>query len=667
MQRGQIVCWWEGKRLSPAVFVADEGARARIFSTKGREQRIPMARLGWTLDEVTRSDESSWASALAAILKRVELATAELDIEEFWQLLTELSEEPEASFEAAELASLLLGQDGGLERAILAHALIEDGLYFERVGEGWRPVSSEVVATELARRERLVQRERERERCAEMLQKLAQGESVERSGDETERQIVATLRRVAVEEDGAPSEMISAARETLSAAGLRYERLHEGAFRLLRQLGEFEHDDQNLWLERGRLSQNFQEATIQAALQRSTAPLEAVERRDLRDRTAWSVDDDSTLEIDDLISIEESDEGWSVAIHIADAAAFVVAGEPLDLEAMERGVTHYFPDCRLPMLPPQISEGVASLNPGQERPALSYLVEMDREGQILRYEIVRSTVRSAGRLSYEDVDQKIAAGDEQWALFDRFARARQAARLSAGAIEMRSDDVEFKVDSEGQPQLFRITATSASRRIVSESMILVGAVAADYCKSNELEAIYRRQPAPDGELPSPIEGPVALRAARRRLKRATAGRSVGGHAALGLPAYIQVTSPLRRYQDLVMQRQIQAHLAGGVAAYDAEQLDLVLATTDPLEGQARRYEREAQSYWQLRWYQRQVGECVEAIVVENRPRTVVALQAGGREQPLPSLKGVEIGETVELVIERVDPRSGILTLRRSGP
>jgi exoribonuclease-2 len=121
---------------------------------------------------------------------------------------------------------------------------------------------------------------------------------------------------------------------------------------------------------------------------------------------------------------------------------------------------------------------------------------------------------------------------------------------------------------------------------------------------------------------------------------------------------------LRRFQDLATHRQIAAHLAGESLPYDADALQRIAATTEQAEIDARRAERAAEEYWLLRYLERSSGEIVEALVVETEPRPVVQLAETLREQPMPSLAGVEPGQRVDLRVERVNPRAGLLVLRR---
>ena len=161
----------------------------------------------------------------------------------------------------------------------------------------------------------------------------------------------------------------------------------------------------------------------------------------------------------------------------------------------------------------------------------------------------------------------------------------------------------------------------------------------------------------------PITDPVRVRQVRRQLRRAEVGIQPGAHAGLGLPAYAQATSPLRRYQDLTLNRQIAAVLAGGAPAHAAAELQRIAASTERAELEGRRAERASDTYWLLRYLEGKVGEEVEGTVVEVDPGPIVLLEETLFEERVPGLAGTPVGARVRLRVQRVNPRAGRLLLR----
>jgi exoribonuclease-2 len=214
--------------------------------------------------------------------------------------------------------------------------------------------------------------------------------------------------------------------------------------------------------------------------------------------------------------------------------------------------------------------------------------------------------------------------------------------------------------------LSRRDPDTPAQRLVSEAMILAGEAAAAWFDARRLPAIYRRQSAPDGPLPDADPSQpdaVHIRAVRRQLKRGEAALHPGAHHALGLAAYAQVTSPLRRYQDLAMHRQIVAVLAGRPPEHDAAAMQAILASTERAESEGRRAERAMDRYWMLTWLARSTGGTVTGVVVDVVPRPIVVLDETLFEQAVPSLVGAATGDRVRLTIERVNPRADLLVLR----
>jgi len=415
----------------------------------------------------------------------------------------------------------------------------------------------------------------------------------------------------------------------------------------------------------------FADETQRTAEAAAVAGFDRAGRRDLTRRETLTIDDATTSEVDDALSIEERDNGMiEVGIHIADPCAFVAPGDPVDVEARGRGTTYYFPEGKILMIPPVLSEGAASLVAGCDRPALSFLVLVDAAGRVASAEIVRSVVRVASRLAYDEVDATLSSGTGAHAgalnQLAALAQKREALRRAAGAIALRAPETEIRVAPDGSLALARRDSDTPAQRLVSEAMILAGEVAASWLDARRVPAIYRRQSAPDGRLPDhdPSQpDAVHIRAVRRLLKRGEAGLHPGQHHALGLAAYAQVTSPLRRYQDLAMHRQIVAVLAGGPPEYDGAAMQSLLASTERAESEGRRAERAMDRYFMLRFLERSLGGTLTGVVVDVVPRPIVVLDETLLEHVVPSLVDAAKGDRVLLRVERVNPRADVLVLR----
>ncbi|HZN54213.1 MAG TPA: RNB domain-containing ribonuclease [Candidatus Polarisedimenticolaceae bacterium] len=668
---GTVVAWFRDDAAEFGVVAAEERQRIVVLTAGGKEERIAPSRIAASLETgpapgrtaESRRDASERASAAS---RRAAKRAAEVDVPTLWELTRERAE----TIDEGTLASLAAGDDDPWARLATAIALAADGVRFVRKPSGWQPREEVAVRGLIAERERRARRESERSAASAALARAWKEGAWQPSGSETETKIVAALTSLAVLDLATPERERQLAADALAAADVVFDRPAEGAFRLLRKMGRFDSDDANLAIVRFGLRTEFSDEALRAAASAGERGFDRAGRRDLTQVAALAVDDPATREIDDALSVRETGGGVEIGIHIADPCAFVADGDPVDVEARTRGTTYYFPDRRLLMLPPVLSEDAASLLAGAERPALSFFIAIDPEGRIVDAEIVRSIVRVAARLDYDEVDAVLRTGAGAHAAtlmsLAGVADRRERFRKAAGAIALRAPEAEVRVAPDGTLALARRDPDTPAQRLVSEAMILAGEVAAAWLDGRGVSAIYRRQTPPDGPIPErdPAQPAIVhVRSTRRLLKRGEAGLVPGPHAALGLRAYAQVTSPLRRYQDLALHRQIAAVLERGAPPYGPAAMQAILGATERAESDARRAERDADRYWMLRWLERSKGGTVLGVVVESSPRPVVVLDETLVEEPVPSIVGASRGDRVRLRVERVNPRADLLVLR----
>ena len=338
-----------------------------------------------------------------------------------------------------------------------------------------------------------------------------------------------------------------------------------------------------------------------------------LERLDLTAQRVVTVDDDDTRDIDDALAYERLADGRErIWIHVADPGRLIPAGSPLDLEARRRGSSLYLAQGNLPMFPELLSTGVFSLRASQRCAAWSTWVELAEDGDIAAYGIQRSWVKPIYRLSYSDADDLIELAppqDSDLADLDQLLRRRRDWRLQRGALQM--DLAEGRIRAhDGDPTL-EITEPSPSRQLVAEAMILAGAVAARFGQENALALPYRSQlPAdlpPPAQLEALPDGAVRFAAIKRCLSRGLMGTAPAAHFSLGLPAYVQTTSPIRRYGDLVVQRQIAAQLDGGIPLAEPALQELI-ESFDAAVREGIGIAREDQRHWQQVWFEAHKGE-----------------------------------------------------------
>jgi exoribonuclease II len=341
-------------------------------------------------------------------------------------------------------------------------------------------------------------------------------------------------------------------------------------------------------------------------------PLPDEPRRDLTGLPAFAVDDEDTDTPDDAISLE----GRRLWVHVADAAALAPPGSPLDLEARGRGATLHLPEGNVPMFPPAV---VAALGLGlnDHSPALSFGLDLDETGDVIGLEIVPSWL-CVTRLTYEAADERLQAGEGPWPALWAAVTAHRARRVAAGAVMIDLPEVKVHVGEEGRVSV-RPVHSLDSRALIEETMIMAGEAVARYAIEHDLPLPFASQEAGDPVEggASGIEGLAGMFALRRTLKHSQYRSTAAPHAGLGLAAYAQATSPLRRYLDLVVHQQLRAHLAGS-PTFDAAEIVERAGAAEAVIGNVRQADRNSIRHWTMVYLLQQGQWRGEGVLVEKR-------------------------------------------------
>ncbi|MFM8604863.1 MAG: ribonuclease catalytic domain-containing protein [Cyanobium sp.] len=332
-------------------------------------------------------------------------------------------------------------------------------------------------------------------------------------------------------------------------------------------------------------------------------------RLDLTGLHTVTIDDDDTADIDDGLSLERRPDGseW-IWVHVADPGRLVEPDSPLDLEARRRASSLYLARGSLPMFPPQLATGPFSLRQGRRSAAWSLAIALAEDGSIDHLQLHRSWVRPDYRLSYSDADEliELAPPQERDLLhLHGWMQRRRAWRIARSALIL--DQTEGRVFCRTSEQCeLEIIEPGPARTLVAEAMILAGAALADLGRRQGLALPYRSQPSctlpTSQELSALPPGPVRHAALKRCLGRGHLGSTPSPHFSLGLDAYVQATSPIRRYGDLIVQRQLRCWLEG-TSPLDGAALDALL---DQLEAPIRQgiaISRDDQRHWRQVWFE----------------------------------------------------------------
>ena len=388
-------------------------------------------------------------------------------------------------------------------------------------------------------------------------------------------------------------------------------------------------------------------------------------RRDLRSLQMVTIDGEDAKDLDDAVSLTKEGENYCLGVHIADVSNYVQENSALDREALNRGTSVYLVDRVIPMLPHTLSNGICSLNQGEDRLALSCLMKVNKKGEVVSYEIAETVICVDRRMSYTAVRKILEEGDpeliqEYEELVPMFQDMQELAailrkkRRQRGSIDFDFPESKIILDQKGNPVSIEPYERNVATDLIEDFMLLANETVAQHFYWMEVPFLYRTHETPDTEkieklatfihnfgyhikiktsdhevhpkeiqkLLASIEGTeeeaLIARLALRSMKQAKYSVECTGHFGLACACYCHFTSPIRRYPDLQIHRIIQEQLRGRLMEkridHYKEILPEVARQTSRLERRADEAERETDKLKKAQYMKHHIGETLEGII-----------------------------------------------------
>ncbi|AFZ36789.1 Exoribonuclease II [Stanieria cyanosphaera PCC 7437] len=664
MEKGTLIEFRIQGERRLAVAERPEGKKDWIvIDESGQSHKIRPQRVEYTVNGglYKPSDIANFINEAQSYLDPSSLEVA-------WEILVE-----DGDLVTPQQMAELLFSDQSPALCYAAHLLLsQDKIYFKNKGDAYEPRSAAQVEEIKHQLEVEEQRNREKEEFISHLQQALAGKPVEWT--ESDRNKLETLEKFVIQ----PEYNSRVAQEILSLA--RKGTDSQAAFELLVELGWWSKHE-NLFLRRSSYPTYFPKKVLDVAqFYLQSPPFDPDSNRlDLTHLKVYTIDDESTEEIDDGLSVEYSEDGKSAKlwIHIADPSRIVTPGDELDLEARRRSTSLYLPTGMISMFPSELATGPMSLIQGQTCAALSFGVVLDETGLVKEYSIHPTLIKPTYRLTYDDVDEMLDLGvtkEPEIAELAKWASLRRKWRQQQGSIQILMPESLIKV-KENEEIIIELLDESKSRQLVAEMMILAGEVAGKYGQEHNLPLPFRGQPQP--ELPPEEEllqlppGPVRFCALRRCMPRSEISTTPARHASLGLDSYIQVTSPIRRYTDLLAHFQIKAHLRNESLPFSGEELQEIIYSVANSAYEATLVERQTNRYWGLEYLRRNSNRVWGVLVLrwlrEEDRLGIILLEDLGLELPHRFERAVTLGDRLEVQVTRADPHRDEIRFREITP
>ncbi|GCL38335.1 ribonuclease II [Sphaerospermopsis reniformis] len=671
MEKGTLVEFRvQGDRRLGVVDRPDGKTRWFVVDERGQSHSLAPRQLTYTVNGQTYKPAD-----IPSFLSQVQTYLDPSSLEVAWEILVEDGE----TVTPSQMANLLFSESEP-QHCYAAHCLLsDDKMYFKQKGDVYEPRSAAQVAERKHQIEVEAQKAKGQQEFLARVEQALQGESVEWQKPDRQRlealekyaTFVADIVRMGINAETLvrnyppPAPVL----ETMNMLGR--SATPQAALQLLIDLGWWS-PHENLFLRRSSIPVQFPSKVLEVAQQHLDFPPADLDtnRLDLTHLKVYTIDDESTTEIDDGLSCENLADGRQrLWVHIADPTRWLMPEDELDLEARKRGSTVYLPTGMIPMFPEVLATGPMSLVQGKICCALSFGVVLDESGAVEDYSIHPTLIKPTYRLTYEDVDEMLELGvqaEPEIEAIANLAQKRKTWRYNQGAISINMPEAMIKVKDDDIS--IDILDDSPSRQLVAEMMILAGEVAARYGQAHNIPLPFRGQPQP--ELPPEEEllqlpaGFVRFCALRRCMPKSEMSITPVRHAGLGLDTYTQATSPIRRYSDLLTHFQLKAHLRGEDLPFSAEQLKEVMMTVSTTTQELTMVERQTNRYYALEYLRRNPEEIWQVTILmwlrEDSNLALILLEDLGLQLPMVFRRSVSLGEQVLVKVSIADPQKDII-------
>jgi len=660
MSQGKIIEYIDHGKVVCAVCLQDKGNRLHLLTPLNRQVNLPPKRA--LLVSTSSIDPLSPREELLSRLKQTDSLRdrlkKEIRVKEVWELIKDEKE----SYDYRYLAQLCFGETVTDDHiSALVRALFDDKLYF-KMKDGRFLLNSE-------KRVEQVIRQREEEALRE--------ERLKRGSAWIEEAFRNSLDRIPPDEEGVTDILVELALHGKEAPNFKYgkELLSRVGISDIRQardllirLGIWE-EDEAIELLRLDISGSFTEEQLKESDQLANIDINITGLEDLRDLDSFTIDGPLTRDFDDALSMEIQGDYIQIGIHIADVASLIAPDSIIDKEASLRGSSLYLPRRQIPMVPVNLSQDILSLRQGCDRPAISLLARFDKNGTLFDYRFVPSLINVRRQLTYDQVNEEYMQ-EEPFAQLYRIIDQMHKKRIEQDALILSLPDVSFKIDDDSSVSLEMISQESPSRMIVAELMILYNWLAARFCRDNNIPILYRSQKGPSERLSIDEAGYIYyFFRQRRKLKPLVIDAKPEPHTGLGLDVYTNLSSPIRRYLDLVVQRQIRSFLLNRSPVYNNEELEKIRISVMPVLRDISTVKRNRTRYWIQKYFLQHLGEDFQAIVLDVMKSTyriiltdffLLAEMKRGNGQDFPP------GKSIMVRVKKVDPWNDLLNLEYAG-
>ncbi|MGH7884749.1 MAG: ribonuclease catalytic domain-containing protein [Thermodesulfobacteriota bacterium] len=642
------------KRREPALGIlsSQAGLKLNIFSEDGKEQPFEFKKLVFCSGIIIPKNlgDREKKLNLRNLRKTLEENKNSIDIEALWEYALGDSK---VDFDTLLEIHRAENDADNQNKLLLFWAVDKDNKYFERAEDNTYSVNSKDIVFEKKKSELLKKEKENKKSSALEWIKAVQSKDIPPCFIEDHKDFLELIANYAYDLD--TYERANEAKSFIQDAGFKDI---ESAVEFLINVGFWNENDDNV----SRRFVSYSEYSSSAKEELKTAlglKLDLSLFNNITRLETYSVDDETTEDIDDAISFEEKENELILGIHISDVSSIVKREDSLDIEAQKKGETVYFVEKTINMFPESLVKEKLSLIEGILKPSLSLFALFDKKNfTLIDYRFERTKIKLNKNLTYEQAGELF--NTSRWQQIIPLTGSLREKRLKNGALIVQLPELKMRVDKTGRIIARKNYMISPPHRVVSECMVLMNRLAADFFDKNSIPSIFRSQ---DQKIDPEVwklnpDDPLYATKVIKYLKPSRVVLTPEPHKSLGIDSYVQITSPIRRYLDLVLQRQLTSYISEDAYYYSGDELENLNSRVSLNVREIKNAQKSRHRYWLLKYLLQENIKIVKGYISQTSSYRITAyLPELFIELPLSNRgkRDFSIGEEVTLELKNIDP------------
>ena len=650
----EIIFYKKRNFISLGVMCEISGDKFTVITEEGKQLILDSEQIVYCskIDSLKIGNSSEIKLELRSLRKELDTQRQSVDLKTAWECLYD--PKTISGFKLNDILDLYFNDRSNYNKILLfVWAIQRDETYFKKQDDLIYLNSLEEIQTVIKRKEEAEKKASEKKAAIKWITDLIDG-SIDLQDDDTNKfsKYLELIKGYAIYID--KYESLKEAKLLLNEVGIKDEI---AALEFLINIGLWDKNEDPVF-KRFAIKKTYSQKVISESSELICKDISYDRFLDITKLELFSIDDENTKDMDDALSVELLNDKTRIGVHISNVTSVIESSSYLDKEALKRGETIYLAEGNISMFPSEVVDKLLTLSEKNMRKAVSLFVTFDADFNISNYEFIQTKIKVKRNISYKEANESFLKSQQGKRLLE-IAKVLREKRIKNGAVILQLPTMKISVDDDTVKSVSIYSMTTDAHNIIAEFMILLNNLAGRYFAENKIPAIFRSQIENTSEDINSLDResdlfPTQVIKFLRPTKITTIAEP---HKFLGIDAYVQISSPIRRYLDLVLQRQLVSCLNGTGPIYSNTALEKIYSQTEMAVKEKRLIEKSRERYWVLKYLSdNKISELQGIISLVRDKRVTVYIPEYLLDLPiaLSSDSQLEVGNKAKLFINKID-------------